>query len=306
MSDSASCALCGSNDRKVVYNKAGLKRGETRDVTNVICRRCGLVYNNPMPTKDELRQFYTGKYLQESTGLMGDYENIIARIQARPNEEKIINIFKFIKPFLRPDTLILDVGCSTGMLLNRIANEIKCQATGIEPDPLMARVASEYFKIDDVENVFLEDFLNNNAKKFNFIILRHVLEHLEDPNMVLSSIVRILEKNGYLYIVVPNAFDFKPSKNLADSLEYGHLYSFTPYTVKKILSKHGLKVVKWSFDYTYSLQFIATLVDNPVIAVTDNELNSGRNVWETVFKLRIHNLRHLFFRFHRKLKRIFY
>ena len=40
---------------------------------------------------------------------------------------------------------------------------------------------------------------------FDLIVMRHVLEHLENPVTALKKIVNLLSKDGILYIAVPNS-----------------------------------------------------------------------------------------------------
>ena len=302
MSESVSCALCGSNDNKIVFNKAGQKRGNAREAINVICQRCGLVYNDPMPTDEDLKNFYSG-HLVENKNMDEEYNKLVGRL-SKIDEEKFQKISNFLRPHIEKidrTSEVVDIGCGSGALLWKIKKDCGLRTVGIEPDKLKSRVAKEHFKIDEVRNEFFEEFVNQTERKFDMVSLRHVLEHLKDPNGVLSSLKGILKKDGYLFIVVPNVSDFKPSKSLEDSFEYGHVYSYTPRTLQLLLLKNGYKIVKWSFDYKLSLQILAVRTENNINSISFDELSSGCSLRDVEKALKKHQLRHILFRLKRKI-----
>ena len=67
------------------------------------------------------------------------------------------------------------------------------------------------------ENLFKFSSKAENFNKYDFIILSHTLEHFENPLSVVDSIKKLLKKNGFCYIVVPN-FKSKISILLISSL----------------------------------------------------------------------------------------
>jgi len=299
------CALCNSDDTDKFCERAGLKNREAREVCNVLCKRCGLIYNNPMPSVGELKDFYSGGYLQDSTRFASGHEGAAVdavKVKSTPKSERILD---FIREYLDSSSRVLDIGCGTGTLLRQIKQDIGCRVDGVEPDATMAKLARDHGGIDLMENKFIDEFLANNTNNYDLIILRHVLEHLRNPNDTISSLRDILSETGYLFIVVPNAADFKPSKSLEHSLEYGHLYSFTPHTLNMLLVKNRMKAVKWSFDYVYSMQVVATSVENPVDAVCFEDLLGGADIAKLKSRLRMHDYYLMLFRLKRKLKKLF-
>jgi len=72
--------------------------------------------------------------------------------------------------------------------------------------------------------------IRNNS--ITTVVIVHTLEHLLKPFECLKEVHRVLKKGGKLKIVVPNA-----EKNPADKYDEGHVYSFTIYTIKRLVSK---------------------------------------------------------------------
>ncbi len=48
-----------------------------------------------------------------------------------------------------------------------------------------------------------------NNGEFLFINMSEVIEHIEDPNMVISEAYRVLKKNGIVYMSAPNRFSLR-------------------------------------------------------------------------------------------------
>ena len=65
---------------------------------------------------------------------------------------------------------------------------------------------------------------------FDGVLMIHVIEHLRCPYQTLIEVRRILKPGGSLTIVTPNSFVSR-----ADAYDDGHVYSFTPYTIPRLV-----------------------------------------------------------------------
>jgi SAM-dependent methyltransferase len=113
----------------------------------------------------------------------------------------ILNFFIFkLRKFLKYKRNILDYGCGSGELANCLANYF--------PDKKI--YTSDIFKLDKsfIPKIKKHYLLNENLiykKKFDSIILRHVLEHILNIRNFLKKIKRLLKNNGSVLIIeVPN------------------------------------------------------------------------------------------------------
>ena len=107
---------------------------------------------------------------------------------------------------------VLDVGCSTGIIgrtLKLIKNDIVVD--GIELDKEAYNEIKKNKVYNDLYNINICDFDNNNTKKFydsnkkyDYIIFADVLEHLINPDEVLYKMSKKLSKNGVIIISIPN------------------------------------------------------------------------------------------------------
>lgn len=144
---------------------------------------------------------------------------------------------------------ILDVGCASGLFL-KTAGERGHIATGIEPNPVMAKIALE--KDFDVVNGYFPAALQPTSK-FDVIIFNDVFEHIPDLNEILNSCKTFLNDDGMLVISLPNSdgIFFRVAKLLAIVGVSGpwnrlwqvmfytpHLHYFDSGSLDSLLKKH--------------------------------------------------------------------
>ena len=65
---------------------------------------------------------------------------------------------------------------------------------------------------------------------FDGVLMIHVIEHLRCPYQTLLEVRRVLKPGGSVTIVTPNSY-----RNKADAYDEGHIYSFTPYSLPRLI-----------------------------------------------------------------------
>ena len=82
--------------------------------------------------------------------------------------------------------------------------------------------------------------------RFDTILCRHVLEHVENPHQTLCDLRDRLSPDGKLVLIVPcENWDMPPDPN---DLNH-HLYAWSPCTLGNLLASTGFKVLLWRFEY---------------------------------------------------------
>lgn len=104
------------------------------------------------------------------------------------------------KIFSRKEFSLLDIGCGTGWT-SSVWKKEGAQVTGLEPSAVRGKIAEERYGLRIISS-YIEELVN--TEHFDVIVMRHVLEHLENPLSVLSKVKHHLHKKGLLVIVVPN------------------------------------------------------------------------------------------------------
>ena len=220
------CPLCGGYHKKLIDRRNF--RGV--EVVNQLCRDCGLVYQSPRMSDESLDNFYKGAYRALYQGA-----DVISNEVIITQKKRAHHLADFISADLKPESKVLDIGCSTGALLSTIRDKIGCNVLGIEPGDTYRAFAKE-----QGISVFpaLEELEKNQEEPFDLIIMAHVLEHIADPVIYLSDLKnRFLVPDGLILIEVPNLYAH-------DCFELAHLVSFSHKTLGNILNKAGYKVIR--------------------------------------------------------------
>jgi len=96
--------------------------------------------------------------------------------------------------------ILLDLGCNNGPLLKTIRKYNKkctCWGIDIEPDIMTLDIENCKFKIADVKNLPFDD------NYFDIIFALSTLEHIEDIDIAIKEIKRVLKPKGFVILSSP-------------------------------------------------------------------------------------------------------
>lgn len=249
------CLLCGSGDleRMTEYSGNYLAR----------CRSCSFVFSYRVPTLDELIEHY-GNYGRN------DYLSPIT--VSRYNE-----ILDFLEPYRKTNRLI-DVGCGIGHFLE-VAKKRGWEVYGTE-------FTREAIEICEAKGITMHegalDPSNYDPASFDVIISIEVIEHINNPHEELNHFSTILRDGGAIYLTTPNFNSLSRHylKQHWGIIEYPeHLSYYTPATLNKMMSMHGMKK-KWIRTTGISMTRFQTSTE---IKKLRSELKDGQELqWEKV------------------------
>lgn len=134
---------------------------------------------------------------------------------------------------------ILDIGCATGEYCRKLMR-LGYDCVGIDINPLyIALQKGKGIKAQVMDAASLK-FSNNS---FDTALLFEVLEHVNDPEVLLREAKRVASKN--ILITVPNCSDFfklqKMGLTYGHMLEQDHVNFFTKKELENLLSKYFKK-----------------------------------------------------------------
>jgi SAM-dependent methyltransferase len=219
------CPLCGSERR---ISQAILIATETQqragiDWLQYTTCECGFIFQTWAMTPETLKEYYKGKYRE----ILGSEEptewNITQEVE---RADRIIR-------FLNSDPInVLDIGSSTGVLLDKIRDKYRCNVVGVEPGDKF-RAYSHKLGLNVLDSI---ERLNGN-QRYDLITMIHVLEHFVEPMEILETVSELMAENGKLIIEVPL---------LGYSLS--HPIVFTEETFRKMLHVAGFKIDRVVID----------------------------------------------------------
>lgn len=230
------CNLCNSDETAFLFQK--------HDFQIVQCKHCNLIYQNPRPAGDYLKEIYQGNYTEGY---------IVKKESKRRRARKIVRGIRRYKT----SGNFLDIGSSAGFILEA-ARGAGFKPYGVEISPVGIKFAREELGLDIFVG-FLHD-AQFPPSFFDVVTLYHVIEHVPDPVAVFTEIKRILKDDGLLEIWTPDIGHWK-ARHLKENwtnIIGDHIYYFAYPTLARMLERVGLKVKKRQFTLKDGLKIYAT------------------------------------------------
>ncbi len=234
------CIACFSEERELISQ---VGRNFTK-LNTVICKGCGLIHSDPIPTKEELDKFYKKDYRIK-------YKHTY-RPQLRHTIRYSIGCLETIKEILSycqyedfNQKRFLDIGSGSGEILF-FAKKIGFDAEGIEPNKGYSEFCTKDLGLKIKNNSLEEVDLKNNY--YDIINLNQVLEHLPNPIVTLKGIYDKLKDEGLLVLTVPDIEANLHSPNTR--FHYAHIYNYNHLNLKKIFDNAGFHILNPSTNST--------------------------------------------------------
>lgn len=217
------------------------------------CRRCGLVFFDPQPTKEILKkhypdqQYYSYKIeIKGLSGLISQFRSYLIKHYYKPTIYS--RVFSLIvqgvpgipKKPRKVTARILDVGCGSGKTL-ALLQGLGWNVYGLEIDKNAVRIALARGLVN-VKLGGYEKIANFPNNYFDCIRLYHVIEHIPNPRDCLQLIRKKLKPGGEVILGTPNS-DSTVGK-LFGKFWYNldiprHLFIFSPKTLSMIAKSEG-------------------------------------------------------------------
>ncbi len=183
------------------------------------------------------------------------------------HEKKIIIVKSLLPKQNSSKTFrILDVGCSSGLLANEVAQYFpKSNVYGIDSySEVIGFAKSKYtnikfFSCDAHDLPFKNNF-------FDIVICTETLEHVIDPKKVLLEIKRVLKKDGRSIISMDTGSQlfrfvwYCWIKTKGKVWKNAHLHEFNTHILENIIKEAGFKIIlKKISHFGMSVTFLAKI-----------------------------------------------
>ena len=236
-----SCNACGADDFKELSQVAEWHIGQ--------CRQCSLIYLNPMPFFEPSSEFSDMSLDFQYTQFQHEVTAEVVEYDKKQFGIHVDEMTRFSGHEIKPGKF-LDIGCGSGSTV-RAATDLGWDAVGIDIDPALIKLGQEKFQANIKCSPLLESGFEE--KQYQLIRLRDVIEHLPNPYDALLEIKRLLIPGGFVLMATPNE-DALPTQlrllfggkrdKVATVEPPHHVHGFTPMTLKKLLERAGLDVLR--------------------------------------------------------------
>jgi len=272
------CPICSSNN--IQQQLSAKDHTVSQHIFSIWhCNDCTARFTQDVPGQDAIGAYYASEnYISHSDtkkGIINSLYHLVRKRTLGAKRRLVIYETGMVKG------AVLDIGCGTGAFLQTM-KEADWQITGLEPDEVARAKATELYNIHPQEPGKLFEL---PAASFNAITMWHVLEHVHELHAYIKQIADLLATNGRLFIAVPNYTSKDAEIYKAHWAAYDvprHLYHFSPQSMEKLLSMHGLKLTSvkpmW-FDSFY-------------VSMLSEQYKSGKgNIFRAFFNGFVSNLK---------------
>ncbi|WP_430614686.1 class I SAM-dependent methyltransferase [Flavobacterium sp. JP2137] len=197
----------------------------------------GFLKTVPKPNKDDLNRYYdSDDYISHTDSQRNWFEKIYQWVKKRAIQNKV----KLINSGRSRGGKLLDIGAGTGDFLVE-AKRQGWDIVGFEPH----QKAQQFWKEKQLTAVGNLDDIE--AASLDVVTMWHVLEHVYDLEEQLTTLARILKKDGVLIVAVPNCESFDAKHYGAYWAAYDvprHLWHFSQTAMEKLMTAFDFQIVK--------------------------------------------------------------
>ncbi len=233
------CPICKSRRSKSVLRFDNFKfltdsseYSKTIDIDIHMCDECEAIFNNPVYTDIGFNNLFSE--MAHSYGM---------------TEGRTLEQIDYLSEIgiLENTKSVLDLGCYRGEFLSHFPDNL--EKDGIDIDLPSISLAKQQFP---KANFFCQDLEKfNTGKKYDLIVMLHVLEHLKNPLQVLINILNSAHKDTYLLIEVPileNGF----TNDLNGFFSAQHLTHFSRASLKNLFKHGGWEIIRLDEQPSYN------------------------------------------------------
>ncbi|HYO21841.1 MAG TPA: class I SAM-dependent methyltransferase [Flavisolibacter sp.] len=233
------CPVCNSSDINplLTVNDHSVSK---EDFVIWQCGDCSLRFTQDVPDEESIGPYYQSQdYISHSNTDKGLLNKVYQKVRKVTLEQKADLVISRTKEKGK----LLDIGAGIGAFLS-VMKDKGWEIKGLEPDYGARTNAQQLFglTLDEPSELF-----KMNPGSFDAITLWHVLEHVHQLQAYVAQLKNLLTKEGKIFIAVPNytSADAAAYRNFWAAYDVPrHLYHFSPKSIERLVSGHGLKLTE--------------------------------------------------------------
>ena len=240
------CPICGKESNYILSEH--LRRG-----TGIVyyCEECN---HGMLQSSYDAEKYYNEDYRKKFKDMISDEtieETPQELFEMRKNyqQERV----ELISPFYDLNKSFLEIGCSAGQFLNQIIGKFG-KISGVELSEKCAEYVREKWGLD----IFTKPIGTFEMPRYDYIAFFQVLEHIDDPVSFMYSVHKSLNKNGRIFVEIPNLDD--PLRKLWNAPTYekfyyheAHLNYFSEKSIYKLMEQCGFEIENIVFLQDYNI-----------------------------------------------------
>lgn len=263
-----SCPVCGSNNLRDLIQipqapvqcnvlwptQASALAAVRGDIQLVICHQCAHVFN---------LAFDAGKI-----GYAEGYENSL-HFSPRFQQYALSKAAELVDRYDLHNKDILEIGSGRGDFLKMLVE--LGQNRGVGFDPSFAGLPLD----ETIPGIsFIQDYYSDEYSDFpaDFILSRHVLEHIPEPDQFLSMLRQVIGDRLHIVVFfeVPNVMFTLHELGIWDVI-YEHCSYFNTPSIREVFERNGFEVLRTqeSFENQYLTIEARPIHGKPVISQPD-------------------------------------
>lgn len=103
------------------------------------------------------------------------------------------------------NSVVLDVGCSSGMLGRYLTEKKGCIVDGVDIDASAVDLIRSKYRFTAVKNLEIEPLCDAfKTEAYDYIVVADLIEHLVNPDQLLSELKKLIKPEGTIIFSVPN------------------------------------------------------------------------------------------------------
>lgn len=292
------CRVCDNQQDNKLHRAREMMFGLRDEFDYVECGACGCVQIQSLPA--DLSKYYPGHYwdFQRShmpvplaNGPRRYWRRRVARYWLHQGRDPVGRLLALNRQ--RPQhmnwfrragindlsTAILDVGCGLGQILLALQREGFDNLTGL--DPYIDNDISYAGRV----RVFKRSLYDHDGQ-YDFIMLHHSYEHMEEPRRVMQRLRELCKPGGCVLIRIPLADSYAFENYGVDWVQFDaprHLYLHTRKSIELLAEQAGFHIGQIVYD-SDATQFVGSEQYRRDITLYDEqsyEVNPENSIFTT-------------------------
>ena len=250
-----------------IKNKLNIKNLNKKDYFDNLnlksCKKCNHIFLSNLPKLKIINELYS-KYYSYPSAMLGNF------IPTRD-----IQFVSFLKKLLKKkktkkNSSFFEIGCYDGYVLHNLRSAGFPNISGC--DPSIGADIGKKFGIKIEKKFFSSNTKNLKNKKFDFIIARHLVEHLDNPKKFFQTLTKFTHEKSRVVIEAPNG-DYYIKHGLVEVFSHQHIHLFNKYSMSMLINQTDFSIEQ-SIHTEANLYFILSINKTKKIYKKKNLINT--------------------------------